>query len=147
LETILASHEDFLLGKWIYDAKSLAGSNVDLSLYYEFEARNQVTRWGPRGEIEDYATKQWSGLVSSYYAVRWRIWLTEVCAAYEAHRSVDEKAVKAAWEGFEVSWQFETISYPIEPHGDTIAISKRILLEFDEAKSFLFMPQIAMAEK
>jgi Alpha-N-acetylglucosaminidase (NAGLU). len=28
---------------------------------YEYNARNQITLWGPRGEIVDYANKQWAG--------------------------------------------------------------------------------------
>ena len=33
------------------------------SLRLEFNARNQVTLWGPNGEINDYAAKSWGGLV------------------------------------------------------------------------------------
>jgi hypothetical protein len=29
---------------------------------YEYNARNQITLWGPRGEIVDYANKQWAGM-------------------------------------------------------------------------------------
>lgn len=28
---------------------------------YEYNARNQITLWGPYGEIMNYAIKQWSG--------------------------------------------------------------------------------------
>lgn len=28
---------------------------------FEYNARNQITLWGPNGEIVDYANKQWSG--------------------------------------------------------------------------------------
>ena len=30
-------------------------------------ARNQITLWGPKGEIVDYARKQWAGLIDLYY--------------------------------------------------------------------------------
>ena len=33
---------------------------------YEYNARNQITLWGPRGEIVDYANKQWAGMFISY---------------------------------------------------------------------------------
>ncbi|OQR94297.1 alpha-N-acetylglucosaminidase (NAGLU) [Achlya hypogyna] len=132
LELILASHADFLLGRWLFDAKALAGNDTTLSLYYEYEARNQVTRWGDANSntLGDYATKQWAGLVGSYYLVRWRIWLTEVTAAYDAGRTVNEKATKAAMEAFELGWQTETISYPIASHGNPLEISRRILHEY-----------------
>ena len=30
---------------------------------YEYNARNQITLWGPNGEIDDYAAKNWAGLI------------------------------------------------------------------------------------
>jgi alpha-N-acetylglucosaminidase len=60
LEQILSTHEDFLLGPWIESAKRAANSS-DEEKQFEYNARNQITLWGPRGEIMDYANKQWSG--------------------------------------------------------------------------------------
>ena len=40
---------------------------------YEFNARNQLTLWGPDGQIMDYAGKQWAGLVADYYIPRWQV--------------------------------------------------------------------------
>ncbi|VDI13113.1 alpha-N-acetylglucosaminidase, partial [Mytilus galloprovincialis] len=62
METLLASDSHFLLGKWIAAAKSWA-TDISESFNLEFNARNQITLWGPRGEILDYACKQWSGLL------------------------------------------------------------------------------------
>jgi hypothetical protein len=33
----------------------------------------QITLWGPDGNILDYASKQWAGLVGDYYASRWQV--------------------------------------------------------------------------
>jgi hypothetical protein len=33
----------------------------------------QVTLWGPDGNINDYASKQWSGLVKDYHMGRWQV--------------------------------------------------------------------------
>nr|AIG55486.1 secreted protein [Thraustotheca clavata] len=142
LDRLLATHEDYLLGRWLYDAKAL-GNTTALRQYYEYEARNQVTRWGDgnNNAITDYASKQWAGLVGSYYLPRWRIWLDEVCAAYEDKRQVDENAVKLAWEAFELGWQKETTSYPIHAHGDTIAIAKEIYHKYS-APTSVFNPLI-----
>lgn len=30
-------------------------------MLYEYNARNQITLWGPDGQIKDYANKQWAG--------------------------------------------------------------------------------------
>ena len=63
LDDLLGSHEYFLLGKWLKEANSIPGSNENDRKLYEYNARNQITLWGPKGEIIDYATKQWNGLV------------------------------------------------------------------------------------
>ena len=34
---------------------------------YEYNARNQVTLWGPTGNILDYGCKHWSALTKHYY--------------------------------------------------------------------------------
>lgn len=44
---------------------------------YEYNARNQITLWGPRGEIVDYANKQWAGMFMSCNRVA-RVW-SKVC--------------------------------------------------------------------
>ena len=43
-------------GTWINDARSWASSPEEAAVL-EFNARNQVTLWGPNGEIIDYAAK------------------------------------------------------------------------------------------
>ena len=53
LDRILATNENFLLGPWLQSAKDLATSDSERKLY-EFNARNQITLWGPDGQIMDY---------------------------------------------------------------------------------------------
>lgn len=60
LESILASNQDFLLGPWLESAKA-AASDDEEKKQFEYNARNQITLWGPQGQIMDYANKQWSG--------------------------------------------------------------------------------------
>ena len=35
-----------------------------------YNARNILTLWGPTGQINDYAKKEWGGLVRDYYKQR-----------------------------------------------------------------------------
>lgn len=132
LDEILATNEDFLLGNWIRDAKALGHGDKELELYYEYEARNQVTRWGDHNDnvLHDYACKEWSGLMKGYYLGRWRIWLTEVCDAYTQQREIDSEVLKNARESYELKWQLGREPYPTATRGDTIAISKRLYSEY-----------------
>ena len=60
------------LGRWISFARNIVpGATTAQQDWLEFNARNQITLWGPHGEINDYAKKEWGGLVRDYYKARW----------------------------------------------------------------------------
>ena len=54
LDIILQTNKNFMLGPWLESAKNLA-TTFDEKVNYEFNARNQITLWGPDGQILDYA--------------------------------------------------------------------------------------------
>ena len=55
-DALLNTNVHFLLGPWIRDARQW-GETVEEQDWLEFNARNQITLWGPTGEIADYASK------------------------------------------------------------------------------------------
>ncbi|OBZ68450.1 Alpha-N-acetylglucosaminidase [Grifola frondosa] len=75
LDALLYTNEHFLLSTWIADARSWAHGSSSYAAYLEFNARNQITLWGPDGEINDYASKAWAGLIGSYYKSRWETFI------------------------------------------------------------------------
>ncbi|KAL1443372.1 hypothetical protein MTO96_007460 [Rhipicephalus appendiculatus] len=94
---------------------------------YEYNARNQITLWGPKGEIRDYAAKQWSGLVRSYYMPRWELFLKSLWRSLEQHvpfnqTLFEEEVFKLVEEPFTLSRD----AYPTWPQGDSIAISEEL---------------------
>ncbi|KAF1327978.1 Alpha-n-acetylglucosaminidase, partial [Globisporangium splendens] len=132
MDEILATNNNFLLGNWIADARALGAGDAAVQDYYEYEARNLVTRWGDNNNntVHDYAGKEWAGLVKGYYLARWRIWLTEVCQSYAEGRATNDDVVFKARESFELKWQLNHDPYPTQTRGDTIAISKRLYYEY-----------------
>ena len=74
LDSVLSTNAAFSLSTWISAARSLT-SNTTLADFYEYNAKNQITLWGPTGQINDYASKSWGGLVSGYYVPRWEIFV------------------------------------------------------------------------
>lgn len=87
LDPLLVTLPQFNLAPWIASARALAVPSPDsahfapasnattLADIYEYNARNQITMWGPDGEINDYASKSWGGLVGDYYLPRWLVFL------------------------------------------------------------------------
>jgi hypothetical protein len=54
-----------------------------LAALYEWNARTQLTIWGTSAvagdsEVSDYANKEWSGLIASFYLPRWQAWLARL---------------------------------------------------------------------
>ncbi|KAJ9450881.1 Alpha-N-acetylglucosaminidase [Diplonema papillatum] len=133
LDDLLSSHENFLLGTWIAAARAWgdgSGSNATGAAYYEWNARNQVTLWGPHGEIHDYAAKQWGGLVRGYYAPRWDLYLTAVNKSFNAGVGFNSTAFNNDCLALEQSWQHASEPYPAAPAGDTIEIAQRIAAKY-----------------
>ncbi|XP_023172139.2 alpha-N-acetylglucosaminidase [Drosophila hydei] len=134
MERILASGHNYLLGNWLEAAKQLAPSEEHRPIY-EFNARNQLTAWGPNGQILDYATKQWSGLMSDYYQPRWNMFLEGVKLALQSKKpfNASEFRQRVANE-IELPFSNLTKVYPTSPVGNTWNISNGI---HEKWKSYL----------
>ena len=52
MEKVLGADGHFLLGRWVDSAKSWA-TTADEAKWLEYNARNQVTLWGPNGEVRN----------------------------------------------------------------------------------------------
>ena len=101
IDSLLATNEHFLLSKWIGDAKRWArgmrrseGRDA-YARYLEYNARNQITLWGPNGEINDYASKAWAGVVRTYYRPRWAAFVNYLAETKKNGTAYDAKAVQA----------------------------------------------------
>lgn len=133
MELILASSRNFLLGSWLEQAKRVAPGQEELG-NFEFNARNQITAWGPEGQILDYACKQWSGLVRDYYRPRWRLFLEDVTVALHSQRPFNGTAFKEkVSQQIELPFSNRTDIYPVDPVGQTWFISQYL---FEKWKAF-----------
>jgi alpha-N-acetylglucosaminidase len=132
LDTLLGTREEFLLGRWLEDAKRWAGNPQEKRLY-EWNARNQITLWGPRDSVlHDYAAKQWSGLIRGFYVPRWEQFLRdlhEALAKGTAFGAEDFQTRVSAWED---KWTHGSETYPTRPEGDPLATAERMLAKYGE---------------
>lgn len=126
LDRLLKSDPQFLLGPWVESAKAL-GANPNESALYEYNARNQITLWGPTGEILDYATKQWSGIVSDYYQPRWQLFISEVQSCLETGRNFSQnKFNEDVLQQVESPFTLQRTLHPIHPTGNPISIAQQL---------------------
>ncbi|RMX88361.1 hypothetical protein D0869_01680 [Hortaea werneckii] len=83
---------------------------TDRANFYEYNARNQITLWGPRGEISDYGSKQWGGLIGSYYLPRWQMFVDYVLknngsSSPDFAAGAGDHGLVKELEEFELEWQ------------------------------------------
>lgn len=126
LDAILETHEHFLLGRWLRGAATMATSRLETQAY-RFNALNQITLWGPRGQIVDYATKQWAGLVSDYCMPRWQIFFHAIVDSLTNHTKFNERKVKERiFKNAEEPFGVNSKEYSSEVNGDTITLAREI---------------------
>ena len=132
LEILLASDTNFLLGHWIADARASVPSTSPPSAVNnaEFNARNQVTMWGPRQNTEDYATKAWAGLVKDYYKPRWTLFTSIVNEAVKEGRELDPIVYEFESFHLESKFSYTIKSYPTTPVGDTVEIAYNLTQKY-----------------
>jgi alpha-N-acetylglucosaminidase len=120
LDSVLLTNPAFSLSTWLSAARSQASNpNSKIADFYEYEARNQITLWGPNGEISDYASKSWGGLVKGYYLPRWEIFLAYLGETTTEGYNVTE--LDRRLRGFEMGWQNETVA-EMAALGDVVSL-------------------------
>ena len=144
LDALLSTDVNYLLGTWLADAQSWAApGNSSEAQWLGFNARNQITLWGPNGEINDYAAKNgWAGLVGDYYGGRWALHSDVIVGAVTAGTPVDWKQYESDLSTFERSWGGRTDSYPVTPSGDTLQAVQQLVDMFasGDVSAFTFAP-------
>ena len=131
LDALLFTNENYLLSTWIADAKQWAHGNASYAAFLEYQARNQITLWGPTGEIDDYASKQWAGLVGEYYATRWSLFVSTLKSMKANEQAYNATEVSLAM--LKIGEEFDLKTWGTEPgetwgtKGDTFDVVDRIL--------------------
>ena len=119
MDELTATRKEFLLGRWIRDARSW-GANSREADYYEHNARQIITAWG--GGLRDYARREWNGLLRDYYLQRWEVWAKQNAPEALGDYKVDENQA-----------DFATLTggdYAAEPVGDPIKVARRIFAKY-----------------
>ena len=126
LDALAACNLDLRLDKWLDDASACAKTPEEAA-YYRKNARTLITIWGDECSITDYATRLWSGLIDSYYAPRWKMFIDEILSCIEESREYDQKAFFEALGKFEKDWAGNDREIAFRAASDPIELSYKIL--------------------
>lgn len=104
MDDLLGCEPSFLLGRWISDARGWGAGKVEKD-YYESNARCLITTWGDRNSsLNDYACREWAGLMSSYYAKRWNMFFDLCEKSVKDGVDFDKEAFNDKVSAFEKDW-------------------------------------------
>jgi hypothetical protein len=137
LDELLATNPNFLLGSWTSSARSWAANSAEAS-QLQFNALNQITLWGPQGEINDYAAKQWSPLVADYYYERWVMFVDEIEFAVAAGSPFDAGAFDNTILTRDLAWNNannDTV-YATSTKGDQLTVSAKLSARYTASTGF-----------
>ena len=129
LDELLATRKEFLLGIWLADARR-CGATKDEQDLCERAARELITTWTREDNVTDYANRQWAGLVGTFYFSRWQTWLDALQSTLAAGQAIDVEATRARIRAGELAWTRGHDPYPVEPRGDVIEVSRRLLEKY-----------------
>lgn len=78
-DSLLRTREEFLLGKWISDARALGTTPAESDIF-ELDARALPTTWNTKydGVLHEYAHHEWAGLTKDFYRERWELFIADL---------------------------------------------------------------------
>ena len=119
VDRLLATQKFFLLGKWISEARQCGITNNEKALY-EMNAKDLITLWGNKDcPLNEYACRQWSGLLSDFYKPRWQQFITALQNDLENKKAFNNNAFIKDIKQWEWKWVNERKEYPSEVAGNT----------------------------
>ncbi|MDO8145626.1 alpha-N-acetylglucosaminidase TIM-barrel domain-containing protein [Isoptericola sp. 178] len=142
LDDVVGTQEQNLLGAWLERARSYAVDDEQAAAL-EVDARSILTTWGDRSAVNaglnDYANREWQGLVGTYYKGRWEQFLDG------QHQRIVDGTPAPAIDWYAVGEEFVqgTGSFPTEASGDIVALATEVVDRHAEAEAPLPDPPSA----
>ena len=125
MEKLAATRREFLLGRWLEDAKRW-GTTYDESALYEWNARRVLTLWGETATLRDYSRRMWSGMLSDFYLPRWEMFTEALINSLGNNMPFDEELVNKKLIDWELSWANQKKIYLTTTKGDFLNISREM---------------------
>ncbi len=105
LDNINSHHPHATLEQWLQEARDL-GETPRVKDYYEMNARRLITTWG--GSLNDYACRNWNGLMWDYYAKRWETYIRILTVGIISGQEPDIAQIRSTIDKFQEKWVTST---------------------------------------
>jgi alpha-N-acetylglucosaminidase len=130
MDQLLATRKDFLLGTWVADARRWGVTPGEKALY-EMNAKDLITLWGDKDcPLNEYACKQWSGLLNDFYKPRWEQFFNGLKLEMEGKQEFDKEAFTKQIKDWEWKWVNTRKDYPVTPRGSAVLKAKQLYKKY-----------------
>jgi alpha-N-acetylglucosaminidase len=130
VDRLLATRKEFLLGPWIADARRWGITEKEKNLY-EMNAKDLITLWGDKNcPLNEYACRQWSGLLNDFYKPRWQQFFGKAEEALQTKKEMDMNAFTEGIKSWEWQWVNKRKDYPVAVKGNPVIVSKSLYQKY-----------------
>lgn len=128
LDMLNAQHPFCTVDKWIEQARDL-GEAPEVKDYYEMNARRLITTWG--GDLNDYAIRNYSGIIANYQAKRWEIYIEEAFRSVRTGTEFRDKERTEATHQFELAFADKHgEEFPKYPGVELLSLSRSLASKY-----------------
>lgn len=137
MDKLLATRKDFLLGPWVNDARKW-GTSQEQKALCEMNAKDLITLWGDaKSPLNEYACRQWSGLLSDFYKPRWTMFFARLEQSLVQNTVFNLSQFNKDVSDYEWKWVNKRKDYPLTTTGNptdvAIAMHQKYRKLMDEA--------------
>jgi alpha-N-acetylglucosaminidase len=133
MDKLLATRKDFLLGTWLASARN-QGTNAQEKALYERNARDLITLWGDADSpLHEYSCRQWSGLLTDFYKIRWQKFLRKAEEAIQSGKEINIPGYEKEISAWEWQWVNTEKEFPVTPAGNPVEIAKMLYKKYRTA--------------
>ncbi|MGM9478269.1 alpha-N-acetylglucosaminidase [Pedobacter sp. GSP4] len=120
MDQLLATRKDFMLGPWVNQARTWGNTPSEKALY-EMNAKDLISLWGnQKSPLNEYACRQWSGLLNDFYKPRWLRFFEHASLALNDHKAIDTQKFNNDVSAWEWNWVNKRKDYPIKTVGSPV---------------------------
>jgi alpha-N-acetylglucosaminidase len=131
LDELAGTRKEFLLGRWLENAKRWGDNDREKSRL-EWNARRILTLWGSGTNLRDYSRRIWSGLIADFYLPRWQWFIKELKNSLDNKKPFNENVTNLNILKWENDWTNKRNLFPVKPKGDYLKISRKMWNKYEK---------------
>ncbi|WP_051266974.1 alpha-N-acetylglucosaminidase TIM-barrel domain-containing protein [Nakamurella lactea] len=121
MDRLLGTDSNFLLGSWQQEAARQAATPAE-NATLQYNLKSLVTLWSADSDLQDYARREWNGLVGDYYGSRWQQYFDSISTSIRTGKA----PAVIDWKAVAENWAHADTRFPSHPRGSAYALATEI---------------------